>query len=411
MGPLTEISRSFQNLRQLMTPYGLSWNESTDAYQRLGPSELYVQELMRRCIVNDNGEVVYYLDPSDSTLKADGSAAALDGTDGQVMVQIPKFYYSYSYASNVHSWKISLYPFAGGQVHPAFFKNGKWVDYRYVGAYEGIGYDNGTSAYVDGAGVAASNWAGGAIDTVNDKLGSVSGIIPMTDETRAEFRALAANRGTGWRLMDFYLASAIQLLMLIEYQTFNMQTAIGTGNTSYSAWDFGECIAASGMSNSDGNATNASDTAEDAIDTGGSYTNGDEVSEYMTYRGIENIYGSTWGFIDGFNINDNKPYISNDDSHFADDTDTDYITLEDIVLHNANGYQSTLEQIKHGFLPASVGGSSSTKITDYYYQAAGWRVALLGGGANNGAQVGAFCWVLHHGSSFDSAGIGGRLCF
>jgi len=407
----TEISRSFQRIREKMTPYGVAWNESADTYQRLGHDGLYVQEQLRRCILNDAGEVVYYLDGSDSTKKAhDGSAAALDGSDGQVMVEIPKFYYSYSYASNVHSWKISLYPFAGGVVHPAFIKNGTWVDYRYVGAYEGIGWDNSASDYIDGAGVAATNWSGGAIDTANDKLASVSGKIPMTDETRAEFRALAANRGTGWRLMDYYLASAIQLLMLIEFQSFNMQTAIGTGNTSYSAWDFGECVAASGMSNSDGNGTNASNTAEDAIDTGGSYTNGVEVSEYMNYRGIENFYGSTWQFIDGFNINGNVPYVSNDDSNFADDTASNYIPLG-VTLASSNGYVATLEQLAVGFLAATVGGSSSTKITDYYYQNTGWRVALLGGDAAYGAYAGAFSWNLYSDSSYDYANIGGRLCF
>ena len=44
---------------------------------------------MRRCLQNDNGSVNYYLHSSDSTKRDTGSAAKLDGTDGQVMVELP----------------------------------------------------------------------------------------------------------------------------------------------------------------------------------------------------------------------------------------------------------------------------------------------------------------------------------
>ena len=36
--------------------------------------------------------VNYYLDPNDWSRKADGTPSVLDGTDGDVMVHIPKFY-------------------------------------------------------------------------------------------------------------------------------------------------------------------------------------------------------------------------------------------------------------------------------------------------------------------------------
>ena len=39
-----------------------------------------------------NGKVNYYLDPNDWSKKADGTPSVLDGTDGDVMVHIPKFY-------------------------------------------------------------------------------------------------------------------------------------------------------------------------------------------------------------------------------------------------------------------------------------------------------------------------------
>jgi hypothetical protein len=272
------------------------------------------------------------------------------------------------------------------------------VDYRYIGAYEGIGYDNGTTAYIDCGTAAANNWAGGAIDLANDKLGSVSGFAPMMDETRAEFRAIAANRGTGWRQQDFDLVSAIQLLYITEYADWNSQLMIGEGRTALSGgtWVKDSYIGVTGKSNADGNGTNS---------VGGNTNNA-----YMTYRGIENFFGNIWKWVDGININGNVPYVSNNDVNFADDTAANYTDLG-ITLGAVDGYVKTLEQQARGFLPASVGGASNTYITDYYYQAAGWRVALLGGAAVNGTSAGVACWLAANDSANDYFTIGSRLCF
>ncbi|GAG05541.1 unnamed protein product, partial [marine sediment metagenome] len=147
--------------------YGVDWDEdeSSPTLTRTGalavmaaaasPGDacLPIQAAMRRCILSDAGVVQYYLCATDSTDKEDCSTGSnLDGTDGQVMVEIPKFAYKYSYvaATNVHSWSISSVLFPGYEWHPAFYKDGAWVDHRYIGAYEGIGYDNSTTAYFDG---------------------------------------------------------------------------------------------------------------------------------------------------------------------------------------------------------------------------------------------------------------------
>jgi hypothetical protein len=398
-------------LQAIANTYGVSWDESGQTYVRTGSlagqpcsqsladALLPIHAAMRRCILNDAGEVQYYLGATDSTKREDGVlASVLDGTNGQVMTQIPAFYYKYGFAGTTHTWEISLTPADGFSLHPAFIKNGVAVDYRYIGAYEGIGYDNGTTAYIDCGTAAANNWAGGAIDLANDKLGSVSGFAPMMDETRAEFRAIAANRGTGWRQQDFDLVSAIQLLYITEYADWNSQLMIGEGRTALSGgtWVKDSYIGVTGKSNADGNGTNS---------VGGNTNNA-----YMTYRGIENFFGNIWKWVDGININGNVPYVSNNDVNFADDTAANYTDLG-ITLGAVDGYVKTLEQQARGFLPASVGGASNTYITDYYYQAAGWRVALLGGAAVNGTSVGVACWLAANDSANDYFTIGSRLCF
>ena len=386
----------------LIPNYGVAWDESADTYARTGDTLgetlsaslsdalLPIQALMKRCVINDSGVVQYYLNASDSTVKAEGGASVLTGADGQVMVEIPAFYYKYSYAGTTHTWEISSLPQDGYSLHPAFVKNGSNVDYRYIGAYEGIAWDNSASAYIDGV-----SFAG---DTGADKLSSVSGFAPWTDETRGQMRLEAANRGAGWRQQDFDLVSAIQLLYLVEYADWDSQTMIGMGRTELSggSWAKDSYIGVTGKSNSDGNGTNS--------------VAGNTNNAYMTYRGIENFFGNVYKWVDGININDNVPYVSNTDTDFADDTTTNYTSLG-VTLAAANGYQVLLEQQSRGFLPASIGGASNTYITDYYYQAAGWRVVLLGGSANAGAIAGVACWFAHYASAFDYVDVGGRLCF
>ena len=294
--------------------YGLTWNESTDAYARTGAlagvptsvspgnAVLPIQAAMRRCILSDAGVVQYYLMDTDSTKKADGSTANLDGTDGQVMVEIPKFYVRYSYSANVHTWDISLQPLYGFVPHPAFYKDGAWVDYRYIGAYEGSMYDDTEAAMVPDADIEQNLYAAG------DLLCSVSGYYPKTYETRAEFRAMASERGAGWRNMDYFLMAAVQLLYLVEYADFDSQDMIGNGRTMFSsgAWEAanqgnGKYIGQCGYSNGDGNASNATDRAS-ALDISAIDTSQASYQDYMTYRGIENFFGNVWQWIDGINV-------------------------------------------------------------------------------------------------------------
>ena len=395
----------------LPVEYGVAWDESADTYARTGDlagiacgsspgnASLPIQAAMKRCVINDAGAVQYYLDASDSTKKADGSAADLTGGDGQVMVEIPAFWYKYGYAGTTHTWEICNVLLPGFSLHPAFVKNGANVDYRYIGAYEGSMWDATTLAMVPSGSITTNMY------TAGDKLCSYSDEFPKTNETRAEFRGMAASRGSGWRQQDYDLISAVQLLYLTEYADFYSQSMIGMGRTERSGGAFvadsyiGQC----GKSNSDGNGTNAVD--------------GNTNDAYMTYRGIENFWGNVCKCVDGINIggtaspaDDLKVHVCNNDSNFADNTWTNYTDLG-IVIVNAIAWQNTLEQVSRVFLPASTGATSNTKITDYYYYALGWRVVNLGGHAISGASAGAFCVYVSSDALADYNSIGGRLAW
>ncbi|MBC2746275.1 MAG: hypothetical protein HF975_04565, partial [ANME-2 cluster archaeon] len=320
------------------------------------------------------------------------TAGIADGGDGQVMVQIPAFWYRFSVDGDGYpNWDIGMEPFEGASLHPAFHINSEDVPYRYMSAFEGSMY----KASIPGM-VAPADIVTGYTIAPGDKLCSLAGEFPKVNETRDEYRNISARRGMGWRQQDFDLASAVQLLNLVEYANFNSQSMIGEGRTAMSGggWTADSYIGKCGKSLSDGNGTAS--------------VGGNTNAAYMTYRGIENLFGNVWKWVDGINIKDNLPYICNDDSDFQDDTATGYTAL-DVTLPNSNNYQETLHPQGRGFLPATV-GADATKITDYYYQSTGWRVVRLGGDANDGAAAGAFFLIANAASSSAAVYVSARLC-
>ena len=392
------------------TVFGLDWNESTDTYVRTGDligvalnvspgATLYN---MKGCTLLDSGVVNYYLYPTNWAYKNDGvTASKLNGDDGQVMVQIPKFYYKYSYAGNTHSWNIATIPTTGYDVHPCFIKDGIEVDFRFAGAYEGVLYDVSGGVYTQGNSTQTKDWTA----TTGDKLSSVSGFTAVTNGTRAQFRAIAKNRGTGWRQMDYDLLHAIQVLYLVEYGSFYSQSVIGAGIsnvTDWAAYNNYYPFAPTGNANSIGNGT--------GNNAGGTTCSG-EATKYIKYRGIEQIFGHVWKWIDGFNSYNNVPWVTNNSNYWADDTSTNYISGPTCCA--SDGYQSTLIPSSRFILPLTVGSDSSHKITDYYWQTHDniWRVFIFGGLASADALDGAFCSILNYASSYSNSTVCSRLCF
>lgn len=397
-----------------------SWNSATNT-----PNSIYgqsraafgVHDKMRGCVLKDDGSVNYYLLATDWAYKENGAASNLTGEDGQVMVEIPKFYYRVERLNTITTWKVSAVPQSGFTVHPAFIKDGVEVNFRYIGAYSACVQDVTSSpvSYLSGL-----NWdnnaspAGVAVDvtaTTGDKLASVKGIYPMVGLTRAEFRTLAANRGTGWRQLDFTLWSAVQLLYLIEYQSFFSQNLLGAGNTN------GSYLAASGNQNdSPHTIAGAGDSIADwsTNTTSGAGVNAKPGISFMKYRGIENLYGNVWQWVDGINVNvgaNGNVHVTNKRADFADNTSTN-MTLITSSLPTSSGYISDLLPADPYMLPKTNTGGSNTYMTDYHYAStSSSRVVLVGGSADYGAAAGAFLLASDLVSSLRLRVVGGRLAF
>jgi len=383
-----------------------TWNTLTSSPDSVnGRSQVVVgvHDKMRGCVLNADGTVNYYLNPVDWSEKDDGTASDLTGTDGNVMVEIPKFYYRVVYAGSLVTWEISATAQSGFVVHPAFIKDGVEVDFRYYGAYDACVFDDSATAYISGLNYDNNDDANGVgVDvtaSTGDKLASVKGIYPMVGLTRAEFRALAANVGTGWRQLDFALWSAVQMLYLIEYQSFYSQDILGAGNTngSYSGSsddqdDSPHTIAGAGDSLGSGSTNTTTGAGVDAKPG----------TSFMKYRGIENFYGNCWNWADGINVNvgaTGNVHVTNTRADFADNVSTNMELVTDSLTTGSN-YISALLPADPYFLASAVSGSSSTYITDRHYgSASSDRVVLVGGDASGGAVAGAFCLASNNGSS------------
>ena len=85
-----------------------------------------------RCNLADDGTVnAYYGDATYVTT----------GANGQVMVEIPKFWYKSYNSGTTYRWWISPIAKEGFEVHPAFISDGVTYDHIYVSAFEGSVYD------------------------------------------------------------------------------------------------------------------------------------------------------------------------------------------------------------------------------------------------------------------------------
>ena len=439
---------------QPLTPAPVfGWNHSNDSYGLYLPGTsittgslsgtvgIDVQSRLRRCVINNSGVVQYYLDADDSTKKAGdwlrivetqslnaaytgttqeatnsllrnglpawaagtfatgqrvthngslweciaatttaepaaGSVASdLTGTDGQVMVEVPAFSVRYSFAGGVHTREVRLgcsdsLIAQGFQPHPAFIKtDGTYKSAFYIGAYQ------------------AHNASGNI-------LGSVSGANNVVNITRATSRSLAAARGTGWHVQSYLEYAAIQTLLVCEYRDHNSQKVIGNG-----AQEGGVFVVANGLSNARGNRN------------GNAYTSGGATTDFMSYRGIENLYGRAWQWVDGFNLYERVVYLTNNQSAFADNTSVGYRMYAQLPS-GSGSYQKELHPFPDVFLPSVVSGASSTSyLSDAMWTSTGWRVARVGGSSNDGAQVGAFTLHVSADSGFAFVNIGARAAY
>lgn len=410
--------------------YGIQWDKTSTSPDctRVGNmllhSMLPIQSQMRGCLLDDDGNVIKYLPDSGWTEET------LDGSAGQVMVEIPKFYWKFSESGNTQTVMLSQVAIDGY----------KKVEKSYVSAYEAT-IDRQDSNKLKLASVKSDNvrYRGCNNTAANDGTYQTGLRRPVTSLTLTNARTYARNRKDGsynWNVGYYQQHKAIFWLFAVEYATRNTQKAVNT-ETAVNGFKQG------GLGNG---VTTVSDGAWNAfngrypfvpIGTTDGLGNGSGEVEYISYsgegeswvtvkvpryRGIENPFGHIWKTLDGIKIlvesgetGNSSVYICNDFSLWNDRSDTEgyiYMCDED----RAGGYIKEIVFGENGDIIAkTTGGGSTTYYCDNHYvnttSATVYRALRVGGTSSYGVTSGLVCSSSSRAPSNSYTNFGFRLSF
>jgi hypothetical protein len=329
--------------------------------------------------VTHSGFVWECLVATTNAAPAAGSAVAqLDGRAGQVMVEIPRFSVwhetapSGSYLRHNFHVRRGTKVDGGYAVHPAFVRpNGSYHDFIYISAYLATGV-NGN--------------------------GCISGVQYANSFKRVDARVTCRSRGASWQMLSYWDYSALQWLVLTEYQDMNTQRVLGNGAASLSSTL--PTSKYTGHSDARGNRCSHIGDGSD--------------SSHSCYRGIENIHSHGFHIVDGLNIHGFVPYVCNDPSKWADATDVGYTALPTLHAHPSSAFTRDIGPGIALLPSAHTGASSTTFVGDACPLNAptGWFTPYCGGTLGWPAGWGG----MFHGSFDNPSGSDGgdnkgtRLC-
>lgn len=393
----------------------------------------------KRCVVKDDGTIVAFYGEEGYTETGALTVAVGEnavGTKVQCMVMQPAFYYkriplklekqvddTYQVKGyHMTKWVDLISPVSrdGFSLHPAFKKGDTEIEYYLIGENDGClenssGYDMNDNTVTLGSspysGIKMASIAG-----AKPASGVSAGNTKNNNLTRDAVRKVCANRGTGWQQLDFTIASAEQMLFVVEYSTFNIQaiTTFGSGVT--------DMPYVTNVNDSIPNPTNtALGNGSGKIEVTYTHSNGTEYTKYVpVYRGVKNPFGNIWKFVDGFlrkysaGTDKNEAFWQDGSKAFSDAI-ADYIACG-FSCATAEGYVKAFgydENCDWCYMTSLTGGDSSKPVGDYYYVNMGTNnlyIALLGAYWYSGTAAGLFFWRLYHVASDRSCYVGARLC-
>lgn len=406
--------------------YGIEYDVTVSSpdVTRIGNMALHkslpIQNRMRGCLLNDDGNVVEYLNPTDWT------GQTRDGSRGQVMVELPMYYRKFETEGNKRRVKISEYPLPG--YHQ--------LKMKYPSAYEAT-VQRSTNKLCSVANDDA-DYRGGNNDSSKDAASNTFLGRPATQINRTNFRTYARNRKSGsteWNCMTYDIQKDLFWLFAIEYATLNTQKAFNAQKDSngYAQGGLGDGVTTldwtkwgnfngnypfipCGYTDSLGNGTGV---VEFAMPT--EYGEGGKKVSVPRYRGIENPFGHIWQWTDGINVQIepgddglSKVFVCSDPSKFNDSNYDGYQHVGNEARTEAY-VKSVIFGDGGEIMPDVVGGSSSTYFCDYHYTniptSVTLRGVLFGGYAYYGAAAGFAFAYSNYAPSHSAASLGSRLCF
>ncbi len=310
-----------------------------------------------------DGEVaITQLDDSNSNKYVDGTAATLTGgtagrIDGDVFVHIPIFFTEATEIdTSNHIWRIG---FSGQKLG----ENWQLWDLGLIGAYEAT-----------------------CSDTTNNTSGvlySRSGKASTGSVSQSNFKAKAANLGTGFSIVKWKHQCALAFLYYGMYGTTNCQGVCGSGTSSYEK--------STGGTNSLG----MTDTTT---------SNGNSMS--INFLGLENWWGNKWEWLHNVTVDANVWKITEDDGTVRSVTGQSTYNTWVYPLNFVVGKH--LDVIPR---PTQTATSETQGYCDgIYMSGAGGRVVVRSC-SNSIAQGGVACSGAWIDASASGADLGSRLAF
>lgn len=399
--------------------YGVEWDmaSSSPDGKRVGNMQLHrelpVQSGMRGVVLDNNGGVYYYHEPTAWKM-------TFASKDYASMVEIPDHWYRIYITGTKFKMMLSSIPLPGY----------KHISKFYIGSSEaqmlrslGLLMSDKTNSTDTRGGDNTAEWDG----TYRSLLGR-----PVTNLTRDQFRQAARKRGSGWEMYTYNAHKILFWLFAVEYATldsqkpFNAQKdangfaqgGLGPGPTQMTDWtNFNNAnpLIPCGYTNEFGNGSGEKAYVVKNA-SGGTHA----TLMANRYRGIENPFGHIWKYTDGANIQVTTGdsglsilWTTDDPSNFSDTSYTGYNKKGNIC--RTNGYAKKMLLGEDGDIVATeIGGSSSTYWCDYYYtytSANRMQVVLVGGYAGRGSGAGLANVDTSNAPSGAARSIGSRLCF
>ena len=410
---LTQSVADIQGVEDLLS-YGISFNSTVadPKCTRIGNPLLHkslpIQSQYRGCVVKD-GVLQYYLDPNDWSKKAGAGVIAsdngvnagsgvnvdnlqedsvLDGTDGEVCVETPKFYLKCTTVGNITTIRESLQQIDA---------NYKEIPSMFVDAYRGTVNSSKLRSVVN----TSAEFRGGTNNTSYDSylesdpfkclLGK-----PRTNITRANFRTYARNIGKELLSYDQYKA-IFYWNYVIEYANFNSQAdynanltsdgyrqgGLGVGLTtwdwnSWSTYNGNNPITPCGYGNDIGNFTGIKTIIV-----------GSKTFQMPRWRGFDNPFGDIWTNVDGCVLKIPNMYILLNKENYTDSLDNIKYSRMYSTLPTTEGSIKSLQLGEYAdMVPKTVGGNTTTYMCDYYWQNSNLNTLLVGGLVSSGSLAG-----------------------
>ena len=394
--------------------YGVEWDTTVadPTCTRIGNmsyhKSLPIQSQYKGCLVK-NGKVNYYLDPNDWSKKADGTPSVLDGTDGDVMVHIPKFYGKSGSNGNKRWVRIATKKI-----------DSSWVEIpeMFVSAYRITTYTDSDKTKVASVVNTTENYRGGSNRSDNDQYLDTDKFRtdlgkPRTNVSRSTMRTNANNSGQELLCYEYY-KWIFYWAYVIEYANFNSQKefnseltsdgyhqgGLGSGvtNWDYDNWliyNYVNPITPCGYTNEFGNFSGVKQILIPQTQIDDSNTINEKTLYANRWRGFENPFGDIWTNLDGIVLKrdsanaESKVYTTSDSSKFGDDTSVMNVVGLEVAK---NGYTKEFDLRETGeIIPQLVGGSESIYKCDYNWcnsQSTDKRTLMVGGGTYDGGYAG-----------------------